>query len=45
MAIPVLALIVAASSSAGGLQAMLIALEGTIRQAFTSVFGFVTSLF
>ena len=44
MAIPIFALVVAASMSAGGLDAMLISLEGAIRQTFTAVADFVRGL-
>ena len=45
MAIPILALIVAASMSAGGYDAMLIGLEGAIRQTVTAVIDFIGGLF
>ena len=45
MAIPIFALMVAASMSAGGLDAMLISLEGAIRETFTAVADFVVALF
>lgn len=43
MAIPMLALIVAGSMATGGVDAVLIALEGTIREALTTVVNFVRS--
>ena len=45
MAIPIFALIVASTMSAGGLNGMLITLEGAVRTTFTSVVDFVRALF
>jgi hypothetical protein len=45
LAIPVLALIVAGSMSAGGLDAVLLTLESTIRHTFNAGLAFVTKLF
>jgi hypothetical protein len=45
IAIPVLALIIASTMSAGGLDAMLIMLEGVVRTTITSVVDVVTGLF
>ncbi len=45
LGIPVLALVVAGSMSAGGFDAMLLNLEGTIRHTFTAALNFVTKLF
>ena len=42
MAIPILALIVASTMSAGGIDGMLIMLEGVVRTTITSVVDFVT---
>lgn len=43
MAIPIIALIVAGSMSNGGIDRVLIALEGSIREALTSVVNFIRS--
>ena len=45
LAIPVIALVVAASTSAGGLNAVLLTLESTIRHTFSAGLAFVTKLF
>lgn len=45
MAIPVIALIIAASMSAGGPEAMALLLEGTIREVFTTAAALVSGLF
>jgi hypothetical protein len=45
LGIPVLALLVAGSMSAGGIDAMLLNLESTIRHTFTAALNFVTNLF
>lgn len=45
MIFPILALIVAASMSSGGLNASLISLESAVRQTIMSVVGFVSRLF
>lgn len=45
LAIPVLALVVAGSMSAGGLDAVLLTLESTIRHTFNAGLAFVTKLF
>jgi len=45
IAIPVLALIIASTMSAGGVDAMLIMLEGVVRTTITSVVDVVTGLF
>ncbi len=45
LAIPVLALVVAGSMSAGGLDAALLTLESTIRHTFNAGLAFVTKLF
>jgi hypothetical protein len=45
MAFPILALIVAASMSSGGLNVSLISLESVVRQTITSVVDFVIGLF
>lgn len=45
MAIPILALIVASTMSAGGVDGMLIMLEGTVRTTITSLVDFVRGLF
>ena len=45
LAIPVIALVVAASTSAGGLNAVLLTLESTIRHTFSAGIAFVTKLF
>ena len=44
MAIPMLALIVAGSMASGGVDSVLILLEGVIRQTLTSVVDFIKSL-
>ena len=44
MAIPLLALVVAGSQATGGVDAVLILLEGAIRQTLTSVVDFFRSL-
>jgi hypothetical protein len=44
-AIPVLALVVAGSMSEGGLNAVLLTLESTIRHTFNAGLAFVTKLF
>ena len=43
MAIPMLALIVAGSMATGGVDAVLISVEGTIREALTTIVNFVRS--
>ena len=43
MAIPILALVAAGSMANGGVGAVLITLEGTIRRTLTSIVAFVTS--
>ncbi len=43
MAIPMFALIVAGSMATGGIDAVLVTLEGTIREALTSIVNFVRS--
>ena len=45
MAIPILALIVAASMSHGGADGMLLMLESTVRTTVTAVVDFVTGFF
>ena len=45
MGIPIFALIVASTMSAGGVDGMLIMLEGVIRTTITSVVDFVSALF
>lgn len=45
MAIPMVALIVAASASHGGVNGMLLVLEHTIRTTVTGVVDFVAQLF
>jgi hypothetical protein len=45
VAIPILALLVASTMSAGGIDAMLIMLEGILRTTITSVVDFVRTLF
>ena len=45
MAIPIFALIVASTMSAGGIDGMLIVLEGIVRTTITSVVDFVRALF
>ena len=45
LAIPVVALIVATAMGGGGPQEMLVSLEGTIREAVTSVTDFISRLF
>jgi hypothetical protein len=45
MAIPILALIVAATMSNGGVAGMLIMLEGAVRTTITSVVEVVSALF
>jgi len=45
MAIPIVALIVAASMSSGGLNFSLISLERVVRQTITAVVDFVIGLF
>ena len=44
LAIPMAALVVAGSMATGGVDAVLITLEGTIREALTSIVNFVRSL-
>ena len=44
MAIPVFALIIASTMSAGGVDGMLITLEGVVRTTITSVVDFVRAL-
>jgi hypothetical protein len=44
MAIPILALIVAATMSNGGVGGMLLMLEGVVRTTITSVVDFVSAL-
>jgi hypothetical protein len=43
MAIPMLALIIAGSMASGGVDAALITIEGTIREALTTIVNFVRS--
>ena len=43
LAIPMLALIVAGSMASGGVDAVLISIEGTIRETFTAIVDFVKS--
>jgi hypothetical protein len=45
LAIPVIALVVAASTSAGGLNAVMLTLESTIRHTFNSGVAFILKLF
>ena len=45
LTIPVVALVVAASMSAGGLNAVLLTVESTIRHTFNAGLAFVTRLF
>lgn len=45
MAIPIIALLVVSSMSAGGLDAMLVMLERTIRETLASVGVFIRNLF
>jgi hypothetical protein len=45
MAIPIFALIIASTMSAGGIDSMLIMLEGTVRTTINSVVDFVRALF
>jgi hypothetical protein len=45
MAIPIVALAVAATMSAGGAEAMVTSLEGAIRETFSAVATFARSLF
>jgi hypothetical protein len=45
LAIPVLALVVAGSLSAGGFDAMLLKLESTVRHTFIAGLDFVTKFF
>jgi len=45
MGIPILALIVASTMSAGGVNGMLIMLEGFVRTTITSVVDLVSGLF
>ena len=45
MAIPIFALIVASTMSAGGVDGMLIMLEGVVRTTISSVVDFVSALF
>ena len=45
LAIPVVALLVAGSMSAGGLNAVLLTLESTIRHTFNAGVAFITKLF
>ena len=44
MAIPLLALIIAATMSAGGVDGMFITLEGVVRSTFASLVDFVRAL-
>jgi hypothetical protein len=44
LVIPVIALVVAGSMSAGGLNAVLLTIESTIRNAFNASIAFVTKL-
>jgi len=44
LVIPVIALVVAGSMSAGGLNAVLLTIESTIRNAFNAGIAFVTKL-
>jgi hypothetical protein len=44
MAIPLLALVVAASMASGGVDAVLIGLEGAVRETFTSIVNFIRGL-
>jgi hypothetical protein len=43
MAIPMLALIIAGSMASGGVDAALITIEGTIREALTTIVNFIRS--
>ena len=45
MGIPIVALIVASTMSAGGVNGMLIMLEGVVRTTISSVVQFVSALF
>jgi hypothetical protein len=45
LTIPVVALVVAASMSAGGLNAVLLTVESTIRHTFNAGLAFITKLF
>jgi hypothetical protein len=45
LAIPVVALLVAGSMSAGGLNAVLLTVESTIRHTFNAGLAFITKLF
>ena len=45
LTIPVVALMVAASMSSGGLNALLLTLESTIRHTFNAGLTFITQLF
>lgn len=45
MAIPIFALVVASTMSTGGVDGMLIMLEGAVRTTITSVLDFVKALF
>ena len=45
LTIPVVALMVAASMSSGGLNALLLTLESTIRHTFSAGLAYVTKLF
>ena len=45
LAIPVVALLVAGSMSSGGLNAVLLTLESTIRHTFNAGLAFITNLF
>lgn len=45
MGIPIVALIVASTMSAGGVNGMLIMLEGAVRTTISSVVDFVSALF
>lgn len=45
LGIPIVALLVAGSMSAGGLNAVLLTLESTIRHTFNAGLAFITKLF
>ena len=45
VAIPIVALIVASTMSAGGIDGMLMMVDGLIRSTFTAVVDFVRALF
>jgi len=45
MAIPLIALVVAASLGSGGVEGLLYGLDGAVRQVVASVVGFVSDVF